>query len=241
MDFNKEKDILEEDLCKPIQDLLINNGYKVRCEANFCDISATKDNALLVVELKKNLSVRLLAQAAKRQKIADLVYIAIPKPKKMIGSANWKDICHLLRRLELGLILVSFKEENAFVEVPIEPMPFDRERSMQRNKKQRNKLITEINGRQKDLNIGGSRGKKLMTAYRESSLFIACCLEKCGPLSPKQLRELGTDSKKTLSILNKNFYSWFEKVDRGLYQISEEGRKSIETYKELSEYYFKKL
>lgn len=241
VNFNEHDNILEEDLSEPIQNFLIENGYTVRCEANFCDISATKDNILLVVELKKNLSVKLLTQAVKRQKIADLVYIAIPKPKKMTTTSGWKDICHLLRRLELGLMLVSFKGEDVFVEIPIEPIPFDRIKSIQRNKQQRNKLLAEMKGRKKNLNRGGSKGKKLMTAYRESSLYIACCLEKSGPLSPKQLKEFGTDSKKTQSILNKNFYNWFEKVDRGLYQISEEGKKSLNIYKELSDYYFKKL
>lgn len=238
--IQKEK-ILEEDLCRPVSEFLVKQGYTVRSEVNYCDVTALKENELVVVELKRNLSVNLLSQAVKRQKAADLVYIAVPKPKRMIGNSKWKDICHLIRRLELGLILVSFKGEQAFIEIPIEPMYFDRDKSKAMNKKKRENIIKEINGRHSDLNIGGSTGKKLVTAYRENALYIACCLNRFGPLSPKGLRELGTDNKKTISILVENHYGWFEKVQRGVYYINDEGKKALDQYKELSEYYNNKI
>jgi hypothetical protein len=233
--------ILEEDLFKPVSDFLINEGYTVRSEVNYCDIAAIKNEELVVVELKKHLSVELLAQAVKRQKAADSVYIAVPKPKRMVGSSKWNDICHLIRRLELGLILVSFRGKKGSVEIPIHPVPFDRERSRQMNKRKRKNIIKEASGRYEDLNIGGSRGKKLVTSYRESAIFIACCLEKLGTVSPKRLREFGTDAKKTLPILSQNHYGWFNKVDRGLYCITEEGKKALGEYKEVAEYYYEKI
>lgn len=237
----KDNKILEEDLWKPVSDFLLGLGYKVRSEVKDCDITAVKEEELIVVELKRNLSVDLLAQAVKRQKAADLVYIAVPKPKRLLGNAKWKDICHLIRRLELGLILVSFKGKQGLVEIPIHPVAFDREKSKQMNKRKRESIIKEISGRYGDLNIGGSRGKKLVTAYRESAIFIACCLERLGPLSPKKLRELGTDEKKTISILSENHYDWFMRVSRGIYSITAEGKKALEQYSELSTYYFEKL
>jgi hypothetical protein len=109
------------------------------------------------------------------------------------------------------------------------------------NKRKRESIIKEMNGRYDDLNIGGSTGKKLVTAYRESSIFIACCLESLGPSSPKKLRGLGTDAKKTTSILSENHYGWFEKVDRGIYSITEEGRKALKQYKQLAEHYYEKV
>lgn len=233
--------ILETDLNKPVCDFLTENGYSVRTEVNYCDICGIKEDKLVIVELKRNLSVELLAQAVKRQRTADLVYIAIPKPKRMIFNQKWKDICHLIRRLELGLILVSFKDNDAFIEIPIEPKPFDRNKSVQIGKKKREGIIKEIEGRNFDLNTGGSRGEKLVTAYRESAIFIACCLEKYGPLSPKKLRELGTDIKKTTQILSSNHYGWFYKLNRGIYCISDEGRSGLKEYPRLMEYYFKKI
>jgi hypothetical protein len=239
--LNTKEKILESDLWKPVSDFFINLGYSVRSEVKDCDITAIKDEELIVVELKKNLSVELLSQAVKRQRAADLVYIAVPKPKRLLGNAKWKDICHLIRRLELGLILVSLKGKQGIVEVPIHPVPFDREKSRNLSRKKRESIIKEANSRYMDANIGGTTGKKLVTAYRENAIFIACCLERFGPLSPKKLRELGTDAKKTTSILSENHYGWFEKVDRGIYAITEEGKKALAEYSELAKYYLEKI
>src|SRR5690554_5480577 len=107
--------LLESDLSQPIIELLEAQGYRVRSEVRDCDIAATKDNQLVVVELKRNLSVTLLGQAVDRQRFADAVYVAVPKPKRHNGS-RWRETIHLLRRLELGLLLVSFRGERALVE-----------------------------------------------------------------------------------------------------------------------------
>lgn len=229
-------DIKEEDLYQPVKDYLEELGYKVNGEVRHCDLTALKEEQLIIVELKKNLSVTLLSQAVDRQRTADLVYIAIPKPKKFAFNSKWKDIIHLLRRLELGLIFVTVKKGKNLVEVVQDPTPFDRNRSIQQNKRKRSLLIKEIEGRKMDLNKGGSRGKKLVTAYREASIFIACCLNMYGPLSPKKLRALGSNEKKTTSILSINHYGWFQRVQNGVYAITEEGVKALAQYSELVQY-----
>jgi hypothetical protein len=94
VETSKDK-ILEIDLYNPVRDVFVEQGYTVRSEVKDCDITAIKDDELVVVELKRNLSVSLLAQAARRQKAADLVYIAVPKPKKTFNDSKWQDICHL--------------------------------------------------------------------------------------------------------------------------------------------------
>lgn len=241
MEDSKEKKLLEEDLYKPVHDFLENQGYTVRAEVDHCDVAAIKDETLLIVELKKNLTVELLSQAVNRQKAADIVYMAIPKPQKMKANSKWKDICYLIKRLELGLIFVNFKGKQAFVEVAIEAKSFDFAKSKSMAKRKRNHIIKEMQGRNKDLNVGGSKGKKLVTSYRENSIFIACCLNKFGPMSPKKLREIGTDCKKTVSILYKNYYGWFEKKSRGVYELNDEGKKNLEVYEELANYYYEKL
>lgn len=237
MKADSKNKILEVDLWKPVSDFFIEEGYTVRSEVKDCDITAVKDEELIIIELKRNLSVELLAQGVKRQKSGDIVYIAVPKPKKKLRSSKWRDICYLIKRLELGLILVSFKGKRGLVEIAVEPASFKRKM----NKKKRESIIKEINGRYGDLNIGGSRGKKIVTAYRESSIFIACCLEMLGPLSPKSLRELGTDPLKTTSILYENHYGWFDRIDRGIYSLNEAGRQALKSYKELTDYYYSKI
>lgn len=236
-----ENKILEVDLCKPVSDFLIEQGFTVRSEVKDCDIAAFKDDELVIVELKRNLSVELLAQGVKRQKAAELVYIAVPKPKKLIGNSKWKDIIHLIRRLELGLILVSFKGGRGVVEIAVHPIPFDRDRSIKANKKKRESIIKEAKSRYIDANIGGSTRTKLVTAYKENTIFVACCLNKYGPMSPKRIKEFGTDKKQTDSSLRGNFYGWFDKVKKGVYTINEAGKAALEEHKQFAEYYYDKL
>ncbi|HYE11852.1 MAG TPA: DUF2161 family putative PD-(D/E)XK-type phosphodiesterase [Patescibacteria group bacterium] len=238
---NTTMKILEVDLFKSISDFLIEQGYTVRSEVKDCDIAAYKNEELVIVELKRNLSVDLLAQSVKRQKSADIVYMAVPKPKRLTGNAKWKDIIHLVRRLELGLILVSFKGEKGFVEIAVHPTPYDREASRRNNKKKRESIIKEAKGRYLDANVGGSTRTKLVTAYKENAIFVACCLDKYGPMSPKQIKELGTDKKQTDSALKGNFYDWFDKVEKGIYTINDAGRAALKEHKQFAEYYYSKL
>jgi hypothetical protein len=234
-----EKNKLQEvDLYKPIQRYFVKEGYEVYGEVNDCDLAAVKEDELVVVELKLNLSVDLLVQATKRQRLTDRVYIAIPKPKYKLRSKKWTDLCHLVRKLELGLMIVSFSGNGKKVDVVFDPAPFERKKL--RNTRKRNTVLKEINGRSADYNIGGSSRTKIMTAYKENCIQIACYLLQYGSLSPKSLKELGTGSK-TSSILTKNFYGWFDRVQRGIYMISEKGKKEINEYSELLSYYKKKV
>lgn len=230
------KKIIETDLYKPIYQYLSEQGYKVCSEVKDCDVTAVKDEELIIIEMKTNFNATLLIQAVQRQKAADLVYIAIPKPKKAGFSKQWKDMCYLVKRLELGLIVINFKNNINAVEVVFHPGPY----AYRKNKNMRNSIIKEINGRYKDYNEGGSTRKKIMTAYKEASIYIACCLESYGSLSPKKLRELGT-SEKTQSILSKNFYGWFNRVVKGVYELTEDGLKVLEEYSELAEHYRNKV
>ena len=228
----------EVDLYKPVKEYFAQQGYDVHGEVNECDVAAVKDQELVLIELKLTLNIDLLVQATKRQRLTNHVYVAIPKPKINFRSKKWKDICHLVRRLELGLIIVSFLEDDARAEVVFHPASFDRKKNMQRSKKKRNDLLTEMEGRLGDYNVGGSHQTKIMTAYKENCIFIACCLLQAGPLSPKSLREMGT-GEKTLTILNKNYYGWFDRIQRGMYMINDTGESELHKFQALSDHYHK--
>jgi hypothetical protein len=234
---SRKKGFLEEDLYKPIYDYLSGLGYTVRSEVSHCDIAAVKEDELLVVEMKKALNLDVILQAALRQKLADMVYVAVPKPGKELFTKRWKDICYVLKRLQLGLMVVSLKEDCSFVEVVFEPAAFDMVKSKRQSKKKKQELIKEFAARYGDFNTGGSTRKKLVTVYREMAIHIACCLIKYGALKPKEMRQLGTDEKKTTIILEKNHYGWFENISRGLYAINEKGRQEVQEYTELYGYY----
>lgn len=232
----KTDKLYEVDLYKPIQKYFSNLGYEVYGEVNDCDITAVKDEELILIELKLRLNLDLLVQAAKRQKLTDQVYIAIPKPSYNLFSKKWRDICHLIKRLELGLILVSFLKSSTKVDIVFPPTSFNCKKSMQQNKKKRQKHLLEVEGRHGDHNLGGSNKTKIMTAYKENCIQIAYYLDLYGPLTPKALREMGT-GEKTLSILNKNYYGWFDRIKRGTYAISLKGKMDLNEYPQIIEYF----
>lgn len=224
----------EIDLYQPVHNFLTAQGYLVRGEVNDCDIAASKDDQLVVVELKRQFNLELVIQGVTRQKIADMVYLAIPRPKST--RRRWNDIYHLLRRLELGLLFVSFTAKKPQVEIALQPVPFDRQRSRSRAKKKRLLVMEEIANRTGDYNVGGSTRTKLMTVYREQAIQIAVILREIGPTTAKDLRKLGT-SAKTYTILRKNHYGWFEHPDYGIYALSELGAESLTEYPELVAHY----
>jgi hypothetical protein len=223
------KDSLREtDLYAPVRDFLAAQGYTVRGEVGGCDVTAVKGDDLIVIELKRDFSTSLLVQATQRQRIADSVYVALPRPPSREMRRRWRGLRHLLRRLEIGLIFVSFSPAGPFVEVVFHPLPYDRKRDT----RARRAILREIAGRSGEYNQGGSTRRKLLTAYRESALFIATCLDDRGPLAPRALRAMG-GGPKTLSILASNFYGWFERVEHGVYALKPEGRAALAEYPDL--------
>jgi len=226
---SRARKLSETDLYGPVRDYLVAQGYKVRSEVNHCDIAAVKGDELIVIELKTSFSVTLLIQAAQRQKITDSVYVALPRQRP---SRKWKDIQHLLRRLELGLILVSRPPKRPGVAVIFHPLAFQQ----QKRGRARRAVLKEIDRRSGDFNQGGSSRRKLVTAYRENAIQIAACLDILGPLSPRQLRALGTGSK-TLSVLYRNVYGWFERIDRAVYNLRPQGRGELKEYQSLAAKY----
>lgn len=222
----------EFELFMPIQKLFTENGYKVNAEVRDCDITAVRNDELVIIEMKKNLSVILLAQGLERQKTGADVYIAIPKPKKY-SPKKFRDTLYVLKKLELGLIFVNLKGEHSFAEIVLTPQEF---KPVGKRYSERKKIIKEINGRSIDNNIGGVTGQKIATAFTEKCIHIACVLEKYGPLSPAGVRRFGTDEQ-TSGILYRNTYGWFDRPEKGIYDINDKFKTEISNYPQLYEYY----
>jgi hypothetical protein len=225
--------ISETDLYAPIAEHLVAQGYTVRSEVQHCDITAVKGDELVVIELKRNFSTALLVQAVKRQRVTDSVYVAIPRPK---WSRAWNGVKQLLRRLELGLILVSLETKKPRADIAFHPAPYAQRKQPRRTRA----ILREIEQRSGDFNQGGSLRRKLVTAYREQALHIACCLECHGPLSERKLREVGTAAN-TYSILFRDVYHWFERVAPGTYDLRTQGRSEMELYPDLVTRYREQL
>ena len=218
--------MLETELSAPVEAYLQSHGYQVNCEVKDCDIVATKGDDLIIVELKTSVNLTLLVQATKRQSISDSVYVAVPAPTKR--NRQWRGTLTVLKRLEIGLLLVDEGVMGIVVSKQFDPIPYQRKK----NTRSRRALLTEVADRSGDYNVGGSTKTTLMTAYRENAILIACCLSKLGPSSPKSLRNLGTGDK-TTSILSANHYGWFQRVEKGVYELTDQGNVDSRSFTQI--------
>ena len=216
----------ETSLYEGVRKYFEEQGFLVRAEVKDIDVCALKDELVIGVELKKYLTVDLLVQGALRQKLCDLVYIAVPKPKRVRKNREFTNTLHLLRRLELGLLYVDVERGEATL--VLDPSFFNLDRARQALVGRRKALLKEIRGRSLSLNQGGSSRSKLMTAYREEALKTVAVLREKSVVSPKDLKEFGVRP----GILRDNYYGWFKKVARGTYVLDEDKYDDMEAYGE---------
>lgn len=229
----------ETTLYNPVRSYFESMGFTVNSEVINCDVTAIKENILIIVELKTNLNLDVILQAVQRQKLTDLVYIAVPKKNKILFTKRWRNICHLLRRLELGLLLVTINKDHSYVEEVIEPVIFDRTRSYNSARKKRKAVLDEIHERSAEYNVGGSNRKKLLTSYRESAIKIAAVLSLYGPCRVKFIKETACLSDKAGRILIDNHYGWFKREERGVYSLSDKALIDLKEFMEMFEHYKK--
>ena len=215
-------DFKETDLYEPIRAFLEEEGYQVQAEVKDCDIAAVKDGQLLIVELKKAFNLKLVYQGLERQSLTEQVFVAIPRPKKGAREKAWKDMLKLLKRLELGLLTVALDSPLKTVDVVLEPS----DSPIRKNKKKKEQVRGELEHRQVNANVGGMTRRKIMTAFREKSIRLACLLEKEGQVSTASLREKGMEDH--VVILSRNYDQWFQRVEKGVYALSEKGKQELE-------------
>ncbi|HEX7057490.1 MAG TPA: DUF2161 family putative PD-(D/E)XK-type phosphodiesterase [Bacilli bacterium] len=220
----------ETDLYEPVKRFWEALGFAVKGEVNGCDLVAVREgNAQpVIVELKKRFTVELLLQGIDRLRLSEHVYVAVEDAGKNHKHANqkWAACAKLCRMLGLGLITVRFYANNRpSVCLRCEPKPYQ----PRKNKAEFTSLLAEFSGRSGDYIPGGSTRRKLVTVYREEALRIADMLQKKGPASPKQLKG-ETGIERAAEILRQNYYGWFFRVQKGLYVLSEEGKKALGNY-----------
>lgn len=230
-------DFKETDLYEPIRAFLEAEGYQVQAEVKHCDIAAQKDSTLVVVELKKAFGLKLVYQALERQSLTDEVYVAIPRPQRSAKEKAWRDMLRLLKRLELGLLTVALDSPLKTVDVVLTPS----DSMIRKNKRKKEQLQAELDGRQLAENIGGMTRRKIITAYREKSIRLACLLERAGKLSLAELREMGLEE--LTPLLSRNYDKWFQRVEKGIYTLSEKGKEALsqEDYTRVVAFYREEL
>lgn len=215
---------LETDLYPPVKALLEGQGYEVKGEVGAADVVGHREgDDPVIVELKTGFSLSLFHQAVERLAITDVVYVAVPRGS---GAAAWKSIKNntkLCRRLGLGLMTVRLKD--GLVEVHADPAPY----SPRKSKQKKTVLLREFAKRTGDPTKGGSTRQGLMTAYRQDALRCLSALKSVGPGKATAVAEasgVGTARQ----IMYDNHYGWFERVERGVYGLTPDGKKALKAY-----------
>jgi len=222
----------EIDLYKPLKLYLENEGYTIRSEVKNADIVGVKNEQMIIVEMKMSFNLKLVYQLLERQRLTDDVYAAVPVTYKSRRSQSFKSMVKLLKRLSVGLIVVYDKKEGLVVEKIFDPKLNRYNRS---HVKERS-LKYEFENRSGDFNTGGSVGKKIITVYREKAIQVGCLLEAEGTMRLKDIRKRIGDSKVN-TILQKNHYGWFLRLDRGMYTLDKNALNEIKKFDQTYEKY----
>lgn len=210
---------METSLYPPVKAFLETAGYTVKGEIGGCDLVGLSDGdptVVVICELKMTFNLELILQAVDRAPVADEVWIAArvsAKGKGRDADRRYRDLC---RRLGFGMLGVSDAGTVEIIVGAVTPMP-------RTNPKRRSRLMQEHKKRRGDPTLGGSTRAPLMTAYRQQALACAAALAE-GPLKVKEIRATVPEAAK---ILQGNVYGWFERVERGVYGLTEAGRAAL--------------
>lgn len=227
--MEKKGSSMEKDLFGPIKEYFKQYGYVCDGEVEDIDLYMEKEDKSVAVELKVRLDFKAVIQAALRQKITDIVFIGIYRPKDLF-SRSFQNKIYLLKRLGIGLMVVS--KRTGTVEIVSEPEVSELSMYQQRNGKKKESLEKEFRRRKVKSNTGGVHRTKLITGYREDALLVLDALMELGGKAPtKEIRELSR-VEKTTSILYDNYYGWFEHEKKGVYSVREAGLHALEEFEE---------
>ncbi|MBR1649607.1 MAG: hypothetical protein IJ691_00415 [Lachnospiraceae bacterium] len=220
---------MERDLFGPVKEYFEKQGYICDGEVEDIDLYMEKGEEHVAVELKVDLDFKALRQAALRQKYVETVYIAVFKPMSLRNTA-YRDKLYLLKRLGIGLLLVSKKSLE--VQVANEPLVTELSVYQKQNRNKKKKLTAEFSKRRTKNNVGGVRGEKLISAYREDALLVLdACAELGGEVKGREVRKL-CNIEKTADILRSNYYGWFEKIETGVYRVTDAGYAALEEFED---------
>lgn len=210
----------EQDLYPPVKALLERQGYAVKGEVGAADIVALREGEdPVIVELKLRFSLALFHQAIARLKMTDQVYIAVCKPTGKTARRALRDNLALCRRLGLGLITVR---QDGRVEVQCDPAPYAPRKSNIRKAR----LLREFDRLQGDPNSGGATRHGIVTAYRQDALKCAAHLAECGAAKGADVAK-ATGVAAATRLMRDNHYGWFDKVEKGVYALSETGTEGL--------------
>lgn len=220
---------MEKELFSPIKKYFEAFGYVCDGEVKDIDLYMEKGDESVAVELKQTLDFKSVQQAALRQKVTDYAYIGIFKPKDL-HSRSFQDKLYVLKRLGIGLIVVSKRSKN--IEIVSEPVVSELSAFQKSNKRKKAALSREFQKRKTKSNIGGVNGTKLITSYREDALLVLdAMLELGGEASSRDIRKI-SGIENTTKILYYNYYGWFSHSGKGRYRVEDSGLAAVEEFED---------
>lgn len=207
----------EADLYPPVKAYLEGQGYAVKGEVGAADVVAMRGaEPPLIVELKIGFSLSLFHQGIDRLGVSDHVYLCVPRPK---GKRALRDNLRLARRLGLGVMTVR---ADGLLEVHADPGPY----APRKNKKKKMRLLREFERLDGDPNAGGATRHGIVTGYRQDALKCAAYLATSGAEKGAIIAK-ATGVPKATTIMRNNHYGWFKKVEKGVYDLTNDGRKGL--------------
>ncbi len=213
---------METSLYLPVKGFLETAGYIVKGEVGGCDLVGLSEGdppVVVVCELKMSFNLELILQAVDRAAISDEVWIAARISAKGKGRESDKRYRDLCRRLGIGMLGVSDAGDVDVIVGSVSPMP-------RTNPKRRSRLMREHRNRKGDPVLGGSTRTPMMTAYRQQALGCASALA-VGPLRMRDVRACVPEASK---ILPSNVYGWFERLEKGIYGLTDAGREALQRW-----------
>ena len=209
----------ETALYAPVKRFLTKRGYTAKGEVCGCDVVAVRPGSpvsVAVVELKLGLTLELVLQGVDRLALADEVWLAFAAARR--GRARDARAVRLCRLLGFGLLKVDAGRGR--VEVLAEPAPYRPRKSQGR----RARVVAEHHARDGDPNEGGSTRVPVMTAYRQRALACAALLRD----GPRPVSDLAATVPGAGRILLRNVYGWFARERRGVYGLTDLGRRALD-------------
>ena len=220
---------MEKDLFEPIKEYFEKAGYSCDGEVQDIDLYMEKGDESIAVELKQTLDFRAVQQAALRQKITDTVFIGIFRPRDL-NSKSFRDKIYILKRLGIGLIVVSKRTLNVDIVSP--PVVSELEGFIRQNKDKKKRLSDEFRRRRAKNNTGGIRGTALITSYREDALLVLDALMELGGTGKAaKIRDL-SGIQRARDIMYSNHYGWFSNIGNGIYTVTDIGLDALEEFED---------
>ena len=206
----------ETTLYAPVKRYLEALGFTVKGEVCGCDLVALRGDeppVVVIGELKLAFSLELVLQGVNRTAACDEVWLAVGAAGERLRDPRVNKLCRLLG---FGLLGVS---ASGSVEMLVEPKPW----RPRQDPRRRARLLREHRSRVGDPALGGSTRSPIMTAYRQQAL--ACAASLAG--GPRRTRDIRSAIPNASSILLRNVYGWFTRIERGVYALTPEGASAL--------------